>query len=191
MNRIRSLITICAAWNYHMAKENSVCANATLGIKEAGQLSELASFVFGEQVPCTEFLKGENYYCDEALKYWDAYKNLSNYVIIFDSKHNIVPNEIKDKFLKSFSEWCHNTFEGIDLKMYGTHFIYIFELIIMVGDGQINKRQAEEMFDNVMDGVPFLKIKKFRLMRIFVRLSRKQDDILKKIFKREKNIDYL
>ena len=61
----------------------------------------------------------------------------------------------------------------------------------MMCEGKIDKKQAEEMFDNVMDGVPFLKIKKFRLMRIFVRLSRKQDDILKKIFKREKNIDYL
>lgn len=191
MKRIRSLIAICAAWNYHMAKENSVCANASLDIKEAGQLSELASFVMGEHVSSSEFLKGENYYCDEALKYWDVFKNLSNYVIIFDGEHNIVPIEIRDKFLKSFSEWCHNTFGGVDLKMYGTHFIYIFELLTMMCEGKISKEQADEMFDNVMNGIPFLKIKKIRLMRIFVRLSKKQDDILEKIFKREKNIDYL
>lgn len=190
MNRIRNLIVVCAAWNYHMAKENSMCANASLGIEEAGKLSELASFITGKHVSSSEFLKGENYYCDEALNHWEVFKKLSNCVIILDDKHNIVSNEIKNKFLKSFSEWCHNTFEGVDLKMYGTHFVYIFELLMMVSDGEISKEQAEEMFDNVMNNIPFLKIKKIRLMRIFVRLSKQQDDILKKIFKR-KNVDYL
>jgi hypothetical protein len=186
MDRINSLITICAAWNYHMAKENSVCANASLEVKEARQLSDLASFILGEQVSCNEFLKGEDYYLDEALNYWDAYKNLSNYVIIFDNENNVAPTEIKDKFLKSFSEWCHNTFEGIDLKMYGTHFVYIFDLLIMVCNDQISEEQAEKMFDNMIVRVPFLKIKKIRLMRIFLRLSKRQDNVLKKILKRKK-----
>ena len=178
-NYIRSLFVLSAAWNYHMSMDCATCARSQLDIKGAESLAQLGSFITGNDVSPSEFMKGDDSYSNEAIMYWNKYKEFSNYIII-----DGVGTDLNNRFLKSFSQWSHMSWGGIDLKMYGVHFEYALELITRVRSGELDRDYAMHMFEYSITNIPFMKISKKRLMRKFIKLNREQDRIMEMVLER-------
>ena len=76
-NNLEILLIIVAAWNYHMAESNAICAKHNSNDVSEGMLN-LLSFIAGKKVNIDEVVLTNDEYVNDAIDYYNNFKKISN-----------------------------------------------------------------------------------------------------------------